>query len=237
MLIELAVTAALMASAGRQDGVIVSAPAGVMLDGRDSAGTWLWHRTIGYRGDIGVATRRAYPYGRADSVRRPGFNGSAWTGETFVGGVDSWAVNSGSPGAAAYGAVGSEDAVAMLRAGPYVLSVNPFEEIRAEGKEMPRAILKHLEAARVQWLKDHGYLGGVRSFRNDYATVSPERAGIDLTPKAIIPSPTDEPRFRNKMQVRGVTTPNMTLAGATRVSLPPASEVVRPPVIVANTAR
>jgi hypothetical protein len=67
--------------------------------------------------------------------------------------------------------------------------------------------------------------------------VSPERAGIDLTPKAIIPSPTDEPRFRNKMQVRGVTTPNMTLAGATRVSLPPASEVVRPPVIVANTAR
>ncbi|XVJ59414.1 MAG: hypothetical protein HEQ23_08420 [Tepidisphaera sp.] len=190
------------------------------LDGVDGRGVWVWHKTVGYdvRENIRVADRPMYPAGRVDSVRRPGFNGMAWRGETFVGGVERYATDSGSPGAMAYGASGDEGVVANLRVGPYVIGINPFEEIRAEGKEIPRQILTKMEDARNQWLKDRGYVGGVRTFRNPAAPAAAKQA-IDLTPKAVIPAPTDLPRVRNRMEVRA-TTPMMNLAGATRVSMP-----------------
>jgi hypothetical protein len=191
------------------------------LDGNDGAGVWLWHKTLGYGvpRTVRVADRKPYPSGRADSVRRPGFNGKAWSGETFIGGVDTWAMDTGEPGADAYGARGHEGAVANIRVGPYVVGVNPFEEIRAEGKEIPRHILSAMEDARNEWLRDHGYVGGVRSFTNDTNGMQPKQA-IDLTPKAVIPAPTDLPRTRSRMEVRSAA-PMMKVAGATRVSLPP----------------
>lgn len=211
------------------------------LDGMDGKGTWLWHKTIGYdvRENIRVADRKSYPEGRADSVRRPGFNGAAWSGETVIGGVDSWAVDSGSPGAAAYGAVGQEDMIAHLRVGPYVIGVNPFEEIRAEGKEIPRQILAKMEEARNQWLRDHGYVGGVRTFMNDAKPISEPKQAIDLTPKAVIPAPTDLPKTRSKMEVRAAE-PRPAVAstgpGVTRISAPPTVSLTssRPPTLVAK---
>jgi hypothetical protein len=205
-------------------GVVMPSNAAVMatsLDGNDGAGVWLWHKTLGYNvpRTVRVADRKPYPSGRADSVRRPGFNGREWSGETFIGGVDTWALETGSPGADAYGARGGEGAIANIRVGPYVVGVNPFEEIRAEGKEIPRQILSKMEDARNEWLRDHGYVGGVRSFTNDTNGMSPRQA-IDLTPKAVIPSPTDLPRTRSRMEVRAAA-PMMKVAGATRVSLPP----------------
>lgn len=207
------------------------------LDGADGRGVWLWHKTIGYGtpGSIRVADRPAYPSGRADSVRRPGFNGQAWRGETCIGGVDSWAVNSGEPGATAYGASGDEGRVAHLRVGQYVVGVNPFEEIRAEGKEMPRHLLSAMEDARNDWLKQNGYVGGVRSFTNDAAGLVPSKQAIDLTPKAVIPSPIDLPKTGGRMQVNASRSAPM-IAGATRVSLPPNLSVasMHPPVVVAS---
>ena len=209
------------------------------LDGSDGRGVWLWHKTLGYgtphvADTVRVADRLSYPAGRVDSVRRPGFNGKAWAGESFVGGVESYPSETGSPGAAAYGAVGDEDAIAHLRVGPYVVGVNPFEEIRAEGKEMPRHILAAMEEARNQWLKDRGYVGGVRTFTNPAASVGTKQA-IDLTPKAVIPAPTDLPRVRNRMEVRSAA-PTMKIAGAAKVSLPPSMSMAaaQPPKLAAK---
>lgn len=206
------------------------------LDGADGRGVWLWHKTVGYGtpDSIRVADRPAYPSGRADSVRRPGFNGQAWRGETCIGGVDSWAVNSGEPGALAYGAAGDEGRIAHIRVGQYVVGVNPFEEIRAEGKEIPRRLLSAMEDSRNEWLKQNGYVGGVRSFTNDAAGMAPRQA-IDLTPKAVIPSPIDLPKTGGRMQVNAAKNAP-ALAGATRVSLPPnlSAASMHPPVVVAS---
>jgi hypothetical protein len=151
-----------------------------------------------------------------------------------VGGVESYPVESGSPGAAAYGAVGEEGAIANLRVGPYVVGVNPFEEIRAEGKEIPRHILTAMEGARNEWLKERGYVGGVRTFTNPAASVGTKQA-IDLTPKAVIPAPTDLPRVRSRMEVRA-TAPTMKIAGAAKVSLPPSmsTTAAQPPKLAAK---
>ncbi len=213
------------------------------LDGRDTDGTWLVHHTAGYDRGVSLANRPSYPTGRADSVRRPGFNGGLWHGEVCIGGVDSWAVNTGSPGAAGYGASLQADQVASLRVGPYAVGVNPWDGVRSHGKEAQRHLMAATEDARNAWLKQAGYLGGVRTFQNDAATlgVMEKPQAIDMTPKAIIPSPTDEPKFKKRMEVKAspapspapVTKPMMTLAGATYVSFPASVKVTAPKVMIA----
>ena len=209
-------------------------PAAVLtLDGRDTGGVWLWHRTIGTASvnparSIGVAERDSYPRGRADSASRPGFNGRGWSGEACVGGVDRWTLDEN---AARYGAADDAGLTVPVRVGQFIVHVDPFERIDASGKEMPRKYLAAIEDARNQWLRDHGYVGGVRSFRNDAATTAPKPTAIDMTPKAVIPAPTDQPRFRNRMEVR--TTP-VQIRGVTRVSLPPTFAFITPPVVLAS---
>jgi len=207
--------------------------ASLTIDGRDTGSIWLWHHTIGTATSnparsIGVAERASFPQGRADSVNRPGYNGRGWSGESCVGGVDRWTLDEN---AARYGAVADADLTIPVRVGQYVVQVNPFERIDATGKEMPRKYLAAIEDARNQWLKDHGYVGGVRSFTNSTAATQPKASAIDLTPKAVFPAPTDQPRFRNKMEVR---VKPVGIQGVTRVSLPPTFAFTIPPVVVAS---
>lgn len=194
----------------------------VWLSGRDAEDTFLWHRTLGYDIHAGpaLATRRPYPAGRADDVRRPGFNGSMWVGESHWGGVQHhWPVDSGSPGAASYGATGREDEMVFVNLGPYVVAINPWESIDATGKERPAKIRQKLEDARNEWLKERGYVGGVRTHVNDAHLHAPVARATDFEPAAVIQAPTDQPKLRSKMQVRN-DAPKIDLRGATRVSVP-----------------
>lgn len=210
----------------------------ITLDGQDRDGTWLLHRTIGYnRLDQPVIDRPAYPYGRADDVRRPGFNGTLWHGEVCIGGVNSWELNTGTPGARYYGASLESDQVATIRVGPYAVGVNPWETIKARGKETPRNMMIQSEHSRNAWLKQAGYFGGVRTFQNDAVTlgVMEKPQAIDMTPKAVFPSPTDVPHFKKRMEVKApVIAPLTTLAGATHVSFPPTVKASAPKVLSAT---
>lgn len=196
---------------------------GVSLSGNDAAGTYLWHHTVGYNLNDDprpLASPMPYPANRVDSTRRPGFGGPTWNDQTFIGGVDDWATNSN---AAAYGAVGHENQSVPVRVGPYTVSVNAWDQISPKGsdgraKEQPAKIRQHIEDARNQWLKENGYVGSVRTVTNPAAALKPARHAIDLTPKAVIPAPDDQPKLRSRMQVQAPT--SSPLAGA-RVSLPP----------------
>jgi hypothetical protein len=118
---------------------------------------------VGYRvGDQRrIATIAPYPSGRADDVHRPGFNGKLWIGEAHVGPRNTdWPLGWGDPGPAAYGALDDQFARVYARVGHVVVGVSPWIEL-------PRQQLGRFEAARQEWLKERGYVGGVRTFVND----------------------------------------------------------------------
>jgi hypothetical protein len=171
-----------------------------------------------------LATRAPYQQGRADDVRRPGFNGRLWLGERFIGGeTPDWSSaayqNWAGPGPTAYGAVGAEMQTVYARVGQLAIGINPWEAFHAEG-------LGELEAARNEWLKERGYVGGVRTFVNDlyvdrFMAPMGQRQSV-VTPRATIEMPADMPRFRSREQVMhemGSVKP--AVKAYTRVSLPP----------------
>ena len=63
-----------------------------------------------------------------DDVRRPGFNGRAWTGNPIVG--NSLPAPCGN--AAAYGADPSEEQVIYFPAWPHMIAIDPFEPVRTD---------------------------------------------------------------------------------------------------------
>ncbi len=146
-----------------------------------------------------LATRPAYPHGRADDVRRPGFNGKEWRGESIVGGRTQYPAAWRDPGPAAYGALGAEDAVVYARVGEVVVAFSPWEH---PGNA-------RLEYARQAWLKENGYVGGVRTFVNDtltrpeaVASAEPAAKKHEIVPRAIITVPIDIPRFKGHQEVK-----------------------------------
>lgn len=171
-----------------------------------------------------LATRAPYQQGRADDVRRPGFNGRLWLGERFIGGeTPDWSSpsyqNWAGPGPTAYGAVGAEMQTVYARVGKLTIGINPWEAFNASG-------LGDLEAARQDWLKERGYVGGVRTFVNDLyvdrfmAPMSQRQSAI--TPRATIELPADMPRFRSREQVmHEMGSVKQDSKVFTRVSLPP----------------
>ncbi|QOI99060.1 MAG: hypothetical protein HRU70_00560 [Phycisphaeraceae bacterium] len=241
---------------------VVSAPqwrggGTVTVDARDPGGVWLWHKTVGYdttrTGTINYAANRSvallsprsYPAGRADSVRRPGFNGRLWVGEICIGGVESYPLDSGDPGTLAYGARGLEHEQAFVRVGPYAVGVNPWASVQPAGRELANRIGWRLEDERNLWLKEQGFVGGVRTFQNDLTTLGmtgrSDAQAVDLTPKAVIPAPTDVPKFRPRMQVRSTTTVPAGLVagiatGEARVSMPATVSIRSAPVVASGKA-
>lgn len=150
-----------------------------------------------YDGGRALATRMAYPSGQADSVRRPGFNGREWVSRSSANVEAHYARDWAAPGPAAYGASEENGQLVYVRVGEVVLSINPWE--RQEGFER-----RHLEQARQDWLKEHGYIGGVRTFTNDAKPVQMTDASHKALPqpRATIQLSPEVTRFRARMQVQ-----------------------------------
>lgn len=156
------------------------------------------------REDRALATPRAYPSGRADSVHRPGFNGRLYVTLSTPGPVTThYATDSL---AESYGAAGHEDAAVHAVIGQNIVTMSPWVTIDGDGR-------KNFEKARQQWLKEHNFVGGVRTFVNDAyiakhlpqhamakAESKPSRGTIE--PRAVIQIAPETPRLRSKMQVR-----------------------------------
>lgn len=152
-----------------------------------------------------LVSARPYPANRADSVRRPGYNGRLWVGRPVVGGrEDVYPRDWSDPGPNSYGAFENDDSIVYARLGTTVVGFSPWEEVDGN---------RQLEAARQKWLEMHNFTGGVRTFVNDAYVERFELASADepaadaqpgargIQPRATITLPIDQPRFRKRMQV------------------------------------
>lgn len=198
-----------------------------------------------------LASPNPFPLG-VDDVRRPGFGGKEWTQFTQVGGDLPLATRSAfSPGQNEYGASESDDSVCYVRlSSGFIASISPWQRI--DPAEMPmdqlnaatqdwireygmtnQYIWAELEAGRQAWLRERGYTYSVRTFTGygypeDQANAG---GGGQIKPVTVIERPADQPRFKQKMQVR-VVQPSAhdreisaiaqeIAKGNARVSLPP----------------
>lgn len=163
-----------------------------------------------------LATPLAYPAGRVDSVHRPGFNGLIWLGERFIGGEpDQVVLDWGSPGPTAYGASQFDAQRVYVHVGHVRFSISPWSHIGGDS-------LGYLENARNQWLKENGYVGGVRTFVNDLyldGEHGGRHASREIKPRAVIELPDDMPRFRSRERVQAPAKAPCDLSGA-RIVLP-----------------
>ncbi len=140
-------------------------------------------------------------------------NGRLWISRPIIGGMpDAQRLGWGDPGPAAYGASEADFSQVYARTNTLVQTVYPWIQIPAGG-------LNHLEQARVEWLKQNGYVGGVRTFVNDlympqqFASAEGIPARREIMPRATIQVPADMPAFRHRQQV-------MHLQPGDRISLP-----------------
>jgi len=110
--------------------------------------------------DCYLATPRPYPANVTDSVHRPGFNGRLYVRRPVIGGIKGPYMRvHGEPGPEAYGAFGAEDSVVWARVNHQVIDLDPFTRLPSG--------LKHQERARQTWLRQYGFVGGVRTHVND----------------------------------------------------------------------
>jgi hypothetical protein len=137
-------------------------------------------------------------------VNRPGFNGRLYITLSTPGPVTThYATDSL---AESYGAAGFEDAAVHAVIGQNIVTMSPWVTVDGDGR-------KNFETARQQWLKEHNFVGGVRTFVNDaylarhlpghvvaQAQAKPARDAIE--PRAVIEISPETPRLRSKMQVR-----------------------------------
>lgn len=142
-----------------------------------------------------------YPPNRAMVFTSEHNQAREWVGRPVIGGQPqvhplSW----GGPGPARYGAREDSFEGVNARVGNVVIGLSPWERIDGEGS------LARMESARQQWLRDRGYVGGVRTFRNPkyhgpYAQEKP-RASIDDDGWNVIRVPIRRPKDEPAFQVR-----------------------------------
>ena len=164
-----------------------------------------------------LATISPYPAGRADDVRRPGFNGRLWIGDINIGPVNQyWPMGLGDPGPEAYGAAGHEFDRAYAKIGHSAIGISPWVAFNGDG-------MHEFEAARNEWLAERGYVGGVRTFVNDAYLGEwmgePTRMSTKIEPRGTIQLPDDMPRFKSREQVMHESG-TCKAASLGRVSLP-----------------
>lgn len=174
-----------------------------------------------------LATRPPYPLNRADDVNRPGFNGREWIGRPAIGGVETgYPLGWRDPGPAGYGAAENDSPRVWVKVGTETITINPWEKISEGG-------LSRLENARNEWLEQHGYVGGVRTFTNDSLRFGGNRTLVaEIQPRASFEWPADQPRFKHRQQVHNEqgATPAVVLRAGDRVSWPmsaPAEVIAR----------
>jgi hypothetical protein len=153
-------------------------------------------------------------------------NGRLWVSRPIIGGLDTNSWERGERDAkawdaASFGAFGEQhnaatvaiDGLFDFEAGR-IVTVNPWSTLLAPDKDRKNPygndyknarnqLRKQIESARIDWLREHNYTGGVRTFVNDEQIWHPEkRMGGLPEPRAIIEYPPDQPRFKSRMQVR-----------------------------------
>lgn len=113
-----------------------------------------------YSGHELLSTAPVYPAGIVDSVNRPGFNGRLYVRRPMVSNAPGpFAESRGCPGPEAYGAWGVGDETVWCRVAGQTMALDPFTRVSAQ--------MHHQEAARQLWLRQRGYVGGVRTHVND----------------------------------------------------------------------
>lgn len=184
-----------------------------------------------------LATMRPYPSGRADDVRRPGFNGRLWIGDINIGPVNqSWPMAFGDPGPASYGAAGHEFDRVYAKIGHTAVGISPWVAFNAEG-------LHDFEYARNTWLAERGFVGGVRTFVNDLylgewlgESTTHAKMGSKIQPRGTIQLPEDMPRFKSREQVmHEAGTVSKVAIG--KVSLPPIAGKAMAQRVTSNNSR
>ncbi len=169
-----------------------------------------------------LASPNPYPYD-VDDVRRPGFGGKEWQQFTQYGGEYPPATRSAyNPGPNAYGAPEDDNSVVYVRlSSGFIAAISPWEAI--DPAELPMTALNaatrdwireygmtnqyiwtELEEGRQAWLRERGYTYSVRSFTGyGYPEEEPQANGQgQIKPVTVMERPTDQPKFKQKMQVR-----------------------------------
>jgi hypothetical protein len=148
-------------------------------------------------------------------------NGKLYRGVPIIGGVNTGPMTDRARAAATYGAADQaelrvqSEVQGLFRFHPSsTVEFSPWTPVatqknshasdaysRAQEKMSRRA-----EEARQDWLKDNGYIGGVRTFVNDAELypAAPEAKKTQLPePRGVIELAPDAPRFKSRMHVNG----------------------------------
>ncbi len=155
-------------------------------------------------------------------------NGREWVSRPMIGpGPSPRPMSCDNPGPAAYGADEFDHSRFAVKVDQQIVFYSPWERITTPG-------LYKAERARGLWLEQHGYVAGVRTFRNDafaprprpmmrdaapapmhrdggmmdeteMVTARPVGNDLRIEPRAVIRLPADAPRFRGKMRVMRAT--------------------------------
>ena len=148
-----------------------------------------------------LATPSPIPANGVYSVRGYGYNNREWISRGVTRDY-SPRLDWGSPGPAHYGAHEDDFSRVFVRRGASMIVVSPWASLDSNG-------LKDAERARIQWLREYGYVGGVRTFRNHRAEATVQsstepaqlRPWIDFDPAATIRVPERLRRERPRFQV------------------------------------
>jgi hypothetical protein len=161
-----------------------------------------------------------YPYKIADNVRRPGFNGRLWvSSNTKIGGIESYRYGPTNPGAAYYGADERTNFAIPVRVQHVITTVGPWQRVVTDGSAA-QGNLARMERGRVQWLKEHNFIGGTRTFVNQ-ASLHSEVVATNIEPRATIKVPAN--MIRPRLEVRAdepftISWPHQTPAETLTVS-------------------
>lgn len=152
-----------------------------------------------------LATPSPIPVNGVYSVRGYGYNNREWVSRPITRDfAPAW--DWGTPGPAHYGAHEDDFSEVYVSQGAAMIVVSPWVSLDTNG-------LKGVDRARIQWLREMGYVGGVRTFRNHRAPASADqqtsvpvdmnnlRPGIDFHPRATIRVPANIRRERPRFQV------------------------------------
>lgn len=163
-----------------------------------------------------LATPSPLPANGVYSVRGFGYNNREWISRGITREFQP-VLDWGAPGPAHYGAHEIDCSRVFVRAGSAMVTVSPWAMLPSNG-------YKRAEEARVQWLTEMGYVGGVRTFRNHRAEGNDAqtsrmipgqlRPGIDFNPAATIRLPDGVRRERPRFQVVRPVEPTESIAAA-----------------------
>lgn len=170
-----------------------------------------------------LATPSPIPDNGVYSVRGYGYNNREWVSRGITRDFQP-ALNWGGPGPAHYGAHEDDFSRVYVRQGASMIVVSPWVALDSNG-------LKRVDQARIDWLREWGYVGGVRTFRNHRAPASADqqtranepgelRPGIDFHPAATIRVPERIRRERPRFQVIRPVEPTDAVAQAEVTSTP-----------------